>query len=192
MNASSAIDVPRLIRIATLLFALLAGTLVYLTFAPVVDGLRQRIDDAQATLRSDEVAFSEVAHVRAEREDLARRYARLFAQNPEAVFLRELSANARDKHVTLLSTSVTRDNLPANAPGSSTLLAPTHVALELRGSYRNVLAAIGDLSLGSEIVDVAAPSLRRDNDAVIASIPVTIYEPDPTGIASSATRGTGR
>ena len=77
MNAAQPIDVPRLIRIATLLFALLGATLVYLTFAPVVDGLEQRIDDAQATLRSDEIAASEMPHVRAERDELARHYERL-------------------------------------------------------------------------------------------------------------------
>ncbi len=189
MNATNAIDIPRLIRIATLLFTLLGGSIVYFTFAPSVDALQQRIDDAQATLRSDEVAFSEVPHVRVERDALAHRYATLFGQNPEAVFLRELSSTVRRNRVALLSTSVSRDaNGPKPQPLSS-LLAPTALQIELRGSYAHVLAAIGDLSLGSEIVNVAAPSLRRDDDAVIASIPVTIYEPgsqnasmdDPSG-----------
>ncbi len=185
MNAASAMDVPRLIRIATLLFALLAGTLVYLAFYPVVDGLEQRVDDAQATLRSDDVAAYEIPRVQLERDDLARRYEHLFAANPEAVFLRELSRSARSRHVTVLSTSVTHDT-SGSSPGPSALLAPVRVTIELRGTYRDLLAAVGDLSLGSEIVDVDAPSLRRDDDAVIASIPVTIYEPDASGAAADA------
>lgn len=178
MNATNAVDIPRLIRIATLLFTLLGGSIVYFAFAPSIDALQQRIDDGQATLRSDEVAFSEVPLVRAERDALARRYATLFGQNPEAVFLRELSSTVRRNGVALLSTTVTRDaNGAKNESPSSSLLAPTLLQIELRGSYAHVLGAIADLSLGSEIVNVGAPSLRRDDDAVIASVPVVIYEP---------------
>ena len=97
--------------------------------------------------------------------------------------MRELSATARADNLVLLSTSVTRDSEAATNPLASALLAPTRVTVELRGPYRNVLAAIGSLSLGSEIVDVAAPSLRRDGDAVIASVPVTIYEPAARGVS---------
>jgi Tfp pilus assembly protein PilO len=191
MNATAPINVPRLIRLATLSFALLAGTLVYFTFAPVAGGLQQRIDDAQATLRSDEVAFSEAPHVRDERDALGRRYAALFAQNPEAVFLRELSADVHASGVTLLSTSVTQDASGSKAGSTpNALLAPTRMQIELRGSYRRVLSAVAELSLGSEIVNVAAPSLRRDGDAVIASIPVTIYEPQsPAENVPSANAG---
>jgi hypothetical protein len=187
MNPQGTVNVPRLIRIATLSFALLGGALVYFTFAPAVDGLQQRIDDAQETLRSGDVAFSEISHVRTERDELARRYARLFSQNPEAVFLRELSATVRARRVTLLSTSVSRDPSGVRAEAThGALLAPTLLQIELRGRYAPVLAAIGDLSLGSEIVDVQAPSLRRDGDAVIASIPVTIYEPGAQSVSASA------
>lgn len=193
MNATNAIDVPRLIRIATLLFTLLGGSIVYFTFAPTIDALQQRIDDAQATLRSDEVAFSEVPHVRIERDALARRYAALFGQNPEAVFLRELSSTVRRNGVSLLSTTVTRDTSgPKPASPVTSLLAPTLLQIELRGSYSHVLAAIAEVSLGSEIVNVRAPSLRRDGDAVIASIPVTIYEPGSQDASVSGASGNGK
>jgi hypothetical protein len=193
MKEQGAVDVPRLIRIATLLFALLGGSIVYFTFAPAVDALQQRIDDAQQTLRSDEIAFSEVPHVRTERDELARRYARLFAQNPEAVFLRELSATVRGRRVTLLSTSVSRDPSGARPEAThSALLAPTLLQIELRGRYAQVLAAIGDLSLGSEIVDVAQPSLRSDGDAIIASIPVTIFEPGAQNVPAADADGSRR
>lgn len=179
MNATSAIDVPRLIRVATLLLALVAGTLVYFAFAPIASDLQRRIDDAQATLRSDEVAFAEIARVRAERDELAHRYSTLFSQNPEAVFLRELSAAVRAHGVTLVSTAVTRDaNVSKAAVATTALLVPTRMQIELRGSYPRVLATIGDLSLGSEIVFVEAPSIRRDANDVVASIPLTVYEPD--------------
>jgi len=60
--------------------------------------------------------------------------------------------------------------------------------VELRGRYRNLLTAIGDLSLGSAVVDVGNPSIRRDGGVLLATIPITIDEPARAAAASSAHR----
>ncbi len=177
MNAP--IDVRRLIRIATFLFCVVAATLVYLSFAPQIDASGERIDAAQSQLNSDESSFSELGVLRSERDSLARRYARLFAQNPEAVFLRGLASDVARHGVTLVATTETRDtsSQPANAPDAGSAAEKTVLSVEMRGHYRNLLAAIGELSLGPEIVRVDMPTLRRDGADVTALVPVTIFEP---------------
>ena len=104
MNTSQ-VNVPRLIRIATLLFAILAGALVYLTYEPAAEALGQRLSDDTSTLRSDETVLHTLPQLRRSRDELARQYATLFAQNPEAVFLRDLSSATERHGVTLVSTS---------------------------------------------------------------------------------------
>ncbi len=178
MNHKSAVDVPRLIAISTLSFCVLAGSLVYFAFEPRVAQLQSALDDAQATLRSDDVAFAEMPHVRYERNTLARQYDRLLTDNPEAVFLRDLDATTRRHGIRLVSTSIAHDAATrARAPGARSLLVAVEVRLVLAGTYSRLLAAIGDLSQGSEIVRVDAPSLQRSDGAVSATVPVTIFEP---------------
>jgi hypothetical protein len=178
MNAS-AIDMPRLIRIATLLFAILAGSLAYLAYEPAVDALQTRLADTQAELRSEDVAFAEISRLRAERIALARRYDPIFAQNAQANFLRELSATVRRHDVALVSTSVAEDVNPATSPTPTlrALLRQTQASLELRGSYAHLLATVSDISRGSGIVGTGEPTLRRATGSIVATVPVTIYEP---------------
>lgn len=190
--ATPTIDIARAIRIATFLGAALAGAIVYFAYEPQAAAAQQRIDDAQARLRSDEVAFSEVPHLRLERAELERRYSQLFGQNAEAVFLRELAATVRRHNVKLVTTSVSQDNSdapPAVARPAS--FSVSRVNLELRGSYRDLLAAIGDLSLGSAIIAVEPPSMRRDGDTIAATVRAVIYEP-PRGGAAANERGKGK
>ena len=177
MNATAAVDVPRLIRIATFLFAVLAGTLVYLTFTPQIDAVQARLADAQATLASDRIAANEIPRTRLVRDGLAARYAPLFAQNAEAVFVRELTRVVARHGVTLVSTSVAQDTEAAHDDPQARLFDRTHVTVAMRGGYAGLLAAVGDLSTGSEIVNVEAPSLERDGARVTANVPVTIFEP---------------
>ncbi len=187
MTARGRIDVPRLVRIATFLFAVAATTGVYLTYQPQIELVQQRIDDNNNELRSDEVAFSEATALRAERKQLADRYAPLFAQNAQAVFVRELATTVHRNGVTLAATTVTQESADdPHAPGA--IFAKTHLSISLRGSYRRLLAAIADLSLDSEIVEVQAPNLSRDGSDVVATIPVNIYEPLRTLPASAALR----
>jgi hypothetical protein len=174
---SSQINVPRLIRIATLLFAVLLGSIVYFHFQVRVDAMQYRIDDAEAALRSGEVAASEMGHLRDERDALASRYARRLNSNAQAIFLRELIALVQARDVTLVATSLSRAKPTRGNADGPELLTPTHVTLELRGTYRNLLLLIAALSTGSEIVAVEPPDMRRDGTAVMASVPVTIYEP---------------
>jgi Tfp pilus assembly protein PilO len=173
VNATTPIDVPRLIRIASVACAILAGALVYLRFEPDLDATRAQIDDARDELRSEDVVFADVPRLRSERAALRERYARLFAQNPEAVFLRDLDATVRRHGVEVVSSRAGRATHPPGAAAAPQI----PLTLELRGSYRNLLATIVDLSRGDEIVEVDAASLRRDGDALIASVPVAVFEP---------------
>jgi Tfp pilus assembly protein PilO len=173
------IDVRKIIRIATVLACIVAASFVYFSFAPDVDAATLRVDQAQLQLDSDTSTLSHLGMLRDERAALANRYAHLFAQNPEAVFLRGLSADVVRHGIALVSTSEARDLSSGAASGANA--APsndrTQLVIELRGSYRQLLAAIGELSLGPEIVRVDAPTLKRDGNDVIASVPVTIFEP---------------
>lgn len=177
MKGAASIDAPRTIRIATLLAALAAGVLVYLAYAPRIAAAERRLDDDVAQLASDEIAIGETAAMRASRDVLARRYAALFAKSPQAVFVRDLGKTALRSGVTIVGTTATHDPEAdaARAPGS--VLRGTTMTVELAGSYRGVLAAIADLSLGSEVVRVDAPTLRRRDGGVDATIPITLFEP---------------
>jgi len=174
--SDTSIDVPRLIRIATLLLSILGGSLVYFTFAPQIDAATLRLDDAEANLRSQDVALSEMPRLRVEREQLVRRYETSFAKNPQAVFLRDLASTVARHDVALVSTNVSQQTVQNTNPQAA-LFKETGVLLELRGAYRDLLGTVRDLSNGSAIVAVDSPAIRRDGNALIANVPVTIYEP---------------
>ncbi len=184
-HATSAIDIGRALRIATFLCAALAGAFVYFAYEPQAAAAQQRVDDAQARLRSDEVAFSEMPHLRLERAELEHRYAQLFEQNAEAVFLRELASTVRRHGVMLATTSVSQDLDAPPTVAKPALFSANRVSLELRGTYRDLLGAIGDLSLGSEIVAVEPPSMRRDGSTIAATVRAVIYEPAHGGAGAS-------
>ncbi|MGH7728851.1 MAG: hypothetical protein ACREM2_08680 [Vulcanimicrobiaceae bacterium] len=173
--------VARWIALGTVLAALAAGSLAWVAYEPAVAAATDRVRNDALALRSNEIAFAEVPHLRAERSELARRYAPLFSENAQAVFLRELAADASRRHVAVLATQLAASNATPNA--THALLAPTGFDLELGGTYRDLLAAIEDLSLGSEIVTVGMPTLHRDGNSLAASVPVTLDEPlrEPNG-----------
>lgn len=187
MTPEHLVDVPRLIRIVTAACAIAAGALVYLRFEPDVQSVSAEADDARAELRSDDVVIAEMPRLRGERDALRRRYDRLFAQDPEALFLRDLDADARRHDVAVVSTSTLAGSAAgAGEPPASrgergergdSPFPQISLTLELRGAYRALLETVGDLSRGSEIVSVGQPSLRRDGAALVASVPITIYEP---------------
>jgi hypothetical protein len=169
-------NVSRLIKLATLLFGVLAGGVVYLTLEPNVDAAQRTLDDDEAMLRSDEVAFSTLPGLRLKRDVLAKQYAGLFNRNAEAVFLGELGALTRLHRVSIVSASLSEGAKAApGAPGKT--FGQTSMQLELHGRYRDLLAAVSDLSRGTALVDVGLPSLRRDGRALLATIPLQIDEP---------------
>ncbi|GAC1442288.1 MAG: hypothetical protein NVS2B3_08290 [Vulcanimicrobiaceae bacterium] len=171
------IDVSRLIRIAALGCTAIAVALVYVWYAPQIDALQARIDDGRSELRSDETTFDQAPALRAQRSRLAARYATLLAQNPEAVFVRELATTVRRHHVTLVSTNVTQETALPEPQAASIPFSRARVEIELRGTYRALLGTVADLSTGSEIVEVREPNLRREGDQLAATVPVTVYEP---------------
>ncbi len=173
----SAIDVPRLLRILSAGAAVLAGAVVYASYEPQIDALRARVDDARSEVRSGDTIIADVERLRAERGAFERRYARLLAQNPQAVFLRELAATVRRHGVDLTGSSLGHPRVDPHDDALGTFKR-VPLTLQIRGSYRSLLATIADISSGSEIVSVDTPSLQRDGDAVIATVPVAIFEPN--------------
>ena len=177
MKTETNVDVTRLIRIATAAGAVLAGALVYLAREPDVDALANRLDAARVEERSDDAVIAETERLRAERDTLGRRYAGALGRNAEAVFLRDIGNATRRHGVAVVSTSANRTVAPAVAGDPLALFTRVDFTIELRGTYRALLATVVDLSLGNEIARVAAPSLRRDRGTLVASVPVTLYEP---------------
>jgi Tfp pilus assembly protein PilO len=175
MNAGTAIDIPRLIRIVSVALAILAGALVFFHFEPQIDEANARVEDARSQLRSSEVLIAAVPRLRAERDRLRRRYEPVFEENPEAVFLRDLASVVRRHGDNVVSSST--GHTPSDSRTASGLFDHVALTLELRGTYRGLLAAIVDLSRGNEIVSVAAPSFRRDGRTLVASVPIEIFEP---------------
>jgi hypothetical protein len=57
-----------------------------------------------------------------------------------------------------------------------------HAALSLEGGYAELLGAIADLSRGDALVSVEIPTIRRSAVALVAEVPVTLYEP-PLAVA---------
>ncbi len=179
MSNTRPIDVPRLIRLATLLLTVAAGAAVFFAYEPRTELLSQRLDDTETALRSDDIAFSEIPRLRIERGQLAKQYT-FVARDAEAVFLRELASNVHRHALTLLSTIASLTDLPNRSSGDGLTFHATDLTLELAGSYEHLLAGLSEMSLGSEMVGVEAPSFRRDGLRLVATVPVTIYEPiDP-------------
>lgn len=177
MISSTPIDVSRTMRLATLLLAVAAAAVVYVVDEPRVGALQERIDDAATALRSEEIAANEASRLRDERDVLASRYAPLFAQNAEALFLHDVLTLTRARHVRILATSLGASEPERTSDGGHVPFVKTHGTLELRGGYRNLLQVVAELSTGFAIVAVETPAFRRDGEAVVATIPVTILAP---------------
>lgn len=192
---SRAIDVKRLVRIVAVLACVLAGCVVYVTFDPDATAASARVDRAELQLDSDRTAAYDIRALRNERDSLANQYAKLFEQNPEAVFIRALAADAARHGVTLVSTSESKNQatLSAGPVQSGEQSGPfaarqASVIVSLRGTYRNLLATIGELSIGPEIVRVDPPTLVRERASITATIPVTLLEPTAGGPESTPVR----
>jgi hypothetical protein len=172
------VNVSRMIRIATLLLTLLAGSLVYCAYEPSIGALDTQLDDAESELRSDDVAFSEIPRLRAERAELASRYDEPFRRSEDAAFLGAVAAAVKRHDVVLLSTTVAADEPAATETvDRRPHFRRTSLSLELHGSYSHLLATIADLSGAADIARVGIAALRRDGAAITASIPVTLVEP---------------
>jgi hypothetical protein len=171
---------PRLIRVATLLLALFGGSLVFLAYEPRIVALQTTLEDTESELRSDDIAFAEVPRLRAERARLATHYEHLFGLSSEATFLRELATAVRRRGVDLVSTTVVpTDDASQVSAVQTSHFKETHLLLQVRGSYSNLLATVVDLSMESELVRIAVPTMRREGNDILATVPVTLLVPSP-------------
>jgi len=190
VNADAGVDVVRLIRIATAAGAILAGYLAYVFAQPETAALTGRLDAARVELASDDVVFAEIGRLRAERDLLRARYADALRGNAEATFLRDLGAATRRHGVSVVSTSASREPAGSVTDGDDELFTRVDLTVELRGAYRDLLATVVDLSLGAAIARVAGPSIRRAGTTLVATVPVTLFEPRPSLGRAGALGGT--
>jgi hypothetical protein len=183
----------RLVGIATFLFAFLTAYLVYQLGEPGVEAARLRLEEANAQLRADDALFAERTPLETAAARLRLRYRSALSVNSQAAFVRDLDANVRRHGVTIVATSfrpaptTTADSrrfnafLPPHADATEARLDEifdaSDVTLQLRGSYRALLATISELSTGSQIVRVDIPSLRRDGASIVATVPATLLRP---------------
>jgi hypothetical protein len=172
MNGGTRSDAGRLLRIATFACAAGAAVLVHLAFGPRSDALRGELADAQRQLHSDAVSAAELARLTQREPELAARYAAAFGGNAQAIFLGELARALRRHHVALASTSASTET----DAGFRSAFTAAHVSLEIDGSYRDIVGTLADLSDGSQLVRVGAPSLHRAGSLLGAVVPVTIYD----------------
>jgi hypothetical protein len=94
----------------------------------------------------------------------------------EAVFIRDLDANVHRHGADVLSTIAQRDRADGSTADGETEMRRIDLTIELRGSYRNLLGTIADLSVGDQIVDVRSVSLRRADTSLIARVPISLFE----------------
>jgi len=180
----------RLIRLVTVACAFLAAALVHAAYQPRFEALRGELADASQQLRSDEVTAAELSRLATRRPELAARYATAFNGHAQAVFLRELARTLNRRHLALASTSAAAGTSPDGQTDTfRSAFAATRLSLEFDGAYRDIVGALVDLSNGSELVRVEAPSFHRADGHVSADVPVTIYDPSrpasPGPIAAS-------
>jgi Tfp pilus assembly protein PilO len=178
MSDDPSSSVIRLIRVSAVACAIVAATAVYFSNEPRLATLSAHLDETRAVLRSDDIVLSTIGRVRAERDLLRRRYARLLRRDVEATFIGDLDANVRRHAANLISTTVRRDSSGGPDDDADTGMRRIPLTIELRGSYRNLLDATADLSNGNQIVDVRSVSLRRADNRLIARIPVVLFEAD--------------
>jgi len=167
-------------KAATLVLSLAAVLLICLRFEPRIAEAQRARNDASQLLRNDEVAFASAPLLRSERGALRREVGGLLVGQPEAAFVRDLARIARRRHVRVVSTSFQHapEVRKTTAAGGSRLrMEQEHGSLSLEGSYAGLLEAIADLSRGDALISVGTPSIRRDATALIALVPLTLFEP---------------
>jgi Tfp pilus assembly protein PilO len=173
-------SVIRMIRASAVACAIACASVVYFSNEPKVSALSTRLDETSTVLRSDDIILSTVGRLRAQRDFLRRRYARMLRRDVEGTFLQDLDANVRRHKTDVISTTAQRDMAEGPAGNTDTGLRKIDLTLELRGRYRNLLSTIADLSAGNQIVDVRAVSLRRTDSRLIARVPISLFEEEPT------------
>jgi hypothetical protein len=172
-------SVIRMIRASAAALAIACASLVYFSNEPKVSALSSRLAETSTVLRSDDIIFSTIGRLRAQRDFFRRRYARMLRRDVEGSFLRDLDANVRRHKTDVISTTAQRDTAEGFAGTTDTGLRHIDLTLELRGRYRNLLSTIANLSTGNQIVDVLSVSLRRTDSGLIARVPIRLFEEEP-------------
>jgi hypothetical protein len=169
-------SVVRLIRASAIACAIATAAVIYLSNEPRISTLSNRLEETNAVLRSDDIVLANIVRERARRDLLLRRYAPTLRRGVEATFVRDLDANARRHGADVISTSAERDSSGGSAADGATGTRRIDLTIELRGSYRNLLSTIANLSDGNQIVDVRSISLRRADTNLIARVPISLFE----------------
>ncbi len=176
MSDDSSSSIVRLIRTSAVACAIATAAVIYLSNESKISALSNRLEEANAVLRSDDIALASIGRVRSQRDLLRRRYAPMLRRGVEAAFIRDLDTNVRRHGAEVMSTTSQRDGVDGSAELGETEMRRIDLTIELRGSYRNLLSTIAAISAGNQVVDVRSVSLRRADADIIARVPISLFE----------------
>jgi hypothetical protein len=143
-----------------------------------VDAARRRYADDEGRLQSDRVIFATRTSLERERRDLGRRHHGLASGAAESEFVRTLAQIARRHGVIVSAIDLTSDVADAHRSERGNAIRGLGLRVELRGSYRALLASLVELARDSDAVHVDTPSFHADGGGLAASIPVIILRPE--------------
>jgi hypothetical protein len=144
-----------------------------------VDSARRRYADDEGRLQSDRVIFATRTSLERERRDLDRRHPALATGASQSEFVRTLAQVTRRHSVTVSAIELTSDAPDANQRGRGrNAIRGLGLRLELRGSYRSLLASLVELATASDAVHVDLPSFHADGNGLAASIPIVVLRPE--------------
>lgn len=158
-----------------LLFVAVAAGAVstaYVQTEPAISDAQLRLRSAELTLRSDEVTFAAMAQLRAEERRLRIRFGREFGIDPQARTLRALALVTRRHHLDF-SSSQSAPGMPEGRAKPNEF-EDVHLNLELRGRYRDALAAIDELTRDCQIVRVESATLHRSAETLVLDLSIAI------------------
>jgi hypothetical protein len=189
VNAGALRGAIRIVRLASFVCALGAALLVSIAYRPQFESARAALSGAELQLRSGEIAAAQTAELQRRRRDLAARYSAAFGGHVQARFLRELARTLK-RHRAALTASAAAPAAAAAGGGNAyrSAFAATRLSLELRGTYRDLVTVIGELSYGTELVRVEAPSFHLAGNLLGAVVPVNVYDPARSAPAGGENR----
>lgn len=162
----------RTVRALTILGAMIAG---FFFLQPDVTLAMQRLDQDRGRLHSDEVVFATQATIERERTRLLSRHRSIADGEAQSDLMHKLALLARRHSIRVMAIdAATIATSPLQHRGPDGNLDQLRLRIEMRGSYRGLLATIDELARISDAVRIEAPSLHWDGTALGASVPLFI------------------
>jgi hypothetical protein len=132
-----------------------------------------RIEQDRGRLHSDEVVLATRGAIERERARLYSRHRAVAEGEVQSSFLRQLAIVARRHSVRIISVdAATMPIAPVQRRSEALEQLPLH--MEMRGTYRALLASLDELSRITDGVRVETPSFHWEGTTLGASVPVFI------------------